>query len=244
MAGPKNSNTILVVEDDEFVQQLLCAVLESAGFSTLRAGSIQALNEQITLSNIDGILLDLGLPDGDGIDVLKQIRADKNMVPIIILTRRAEVETRIAGLEAGADDYVTKPVEPKELLLRIRRLISEPDQHPMDTSATTRIQLGPWILDLSRRTLVHDEQGEFSLTRSEFDLLTAFFKAPDRVLNREQLLNAIERTDTTGYDRTVDVLVSRIRKKLAIQSKRFAAIETVQGIGYKLQQTALEAKSN
>ncbi len=236
MNGHITTTTILVVEDDEFVQQLLCAVLESAGYRTCRAGSMQALKQQLERSPIDAMLLDLGLPDGDGLDALKHLRANKNPLPIVVLTSRTDIDTRIEGLEAGADDYVTKPVEPKELLLRIRRLVST--QHS-NSSEDESINLGNWTLSLSRRSIDHNQKGGFALTRSEFDLLAALFQAPDRVLNREQLLNALDRTDSSGYDRTVDVLISRLRKKLKIGEDRFSAIETVQGIGYKLVRSQL-----
>lgn len=235
-AGPVR---ILVVEDDEFVCGLLCSVLESAGFEPSSADSLEALHSRRVQEHFDAILLDLGLPDGDGLDALKQIRDEGSNVPVVVLTRRTDVEARIAALEIGADDYVQKPVDPRELLLRIQRLVKPVvkqadktgDQQPVNGE---RLQLGEWTLDLGERSLGWSGQEDVPLTRSEFDLLAALFNSPNRVLSREHLLDALERDNDSPYDRTVDVLISRLRKKLMATSGQSSPIQTVQGVGYKL----------
>ncbi len=224
---------ILIVEDDEFVLGLLGAVLDGARFETMGAASIKALHALRASEHFDAILLDLGLPDGDGLDVLRQIRSEGSFVPIIVLTRRTDVDARIKALELGADDYVTKPVDPRELLLRIRRLVSTRAE-PGPKVEIEQLELGKWTLDLGQRTVTHSDRGEVALTRSEFDMLTAMFRAPRRVLSREHLLDALHRNDTGPDDRTVDVLVSRLRRKLGGSSGQFTLIRTVQGVGYKL----------
>ncbi len=233
MKGQAQTAQILVVEDDEFVRGLLCAVLEGAQFKTVGAASIEALNTRLASEHFDALLLDLGLPDGDGLDALRQIRAGGSSVPIVVLTRRSDVDARITALELGADDYVTKPVEPKELLLRIRRLISVDGERGLANTAE-RFSIGDWTLDLAQRTFTHSNRGNVTLTRSEFDLIAAMFRAPNRVLNREYLLDALDRSDAGSYDRTIDVLVSRLRKKLGEPPGDSALIQTVQGVGYKL----------
>ncbi|MEM7504207.1 MAG: response regulator transcription factor [Pseudomonadota bacterium] len=227
-----SSPRVLVVEDDEFVQSLLASLLDNAGFSTLRVGSSRELLTMLRDVVFDLVLLDLGLPDEDGLDALRKLRAQSD-VPVIILTNRKELEDRIAALEIGADDFVTKPIEPKELTLRVGRLIERTG--PAQTRANAhRIEMGPWTLDSAERRLTHREQGEIQLTRSEFNLLESFFRAPNRVQSRELLLESLNRNGADPYDRTVDVLVSRLRKKLNVGSRQSTFIQTVQGIGYRL----------
>ena len=232
---PAESVRILVVEDDEFVRGLLCSVLEGARFDTSDVGSVKALHSRRVEERFDAILLDLGLPDGDGLDALKQIRDEGSNVPVVVLTSRTDVEARIAALELGADDYVQKPVDPRELLLRIQRLTKHsPDDEGQQQKTTEELILGAWTLDLAQRSLLCSGKGDVPLTRSEFDLLAALFSAPNRVLTREHLLDALERDNDSPYDRTVDVLISRLRKKLIATSGQTSPIQTVQGVGYKL----------
>ncbi|MFT7246570.1 MAG: two-component system OmpR family response regulator [Candidatus Azotimanducaceae bacterium] len=227
--------SILVVEDDEFVCGLLCSVLESAGFESSSENSVQGLHSRRVQEHFDAILLDLGLPDGDGLDALRQIRDEGSNVPVVVLTSRTDVEARITALEIGADDYVQKPVDPRELLLRIQRLVKHSPGDGVPNQATTeKLTLGEWTLDLAQRSLLCSGKGDVPLTRSEFDLLAALFSAPNRVLTREHLLDALERDNDSPYDRTVDVLISRLRKKLVATSGQSSPIQTVQGVGYKL----------
>ena len=233
MSSKPEGIRILVVEDDEFVLGLLCAVLDGAEFEAVGAGSIAAMAAAREQASFNILLLDLGLPDGDGLDVLRDIRSSDDPVPVVVLTSRADIDARLTALESGADDYITKPVDPRELLLRIRRLVDH-EQTAGRGESGERFVHGPWTVDIGQRSVSHHERGELTLTRSEFDLLAALFQSPGRVLSRDVLLNALEREDGGPYDRTIDVLVSRLRKKLGESARRSDLIQTVQGVGYKL----------
>jgi len=231
-------NRLLVVEDDEFVQSLLCAYLDKEGYATHRAQSGREMLAALEGDSFDLILLDLGLPDEDGLVLTKIVRS-RSSVPIIVLTTRNAVEDRVSALELGADDYVTKPVEPRELALRIRNLIGRHGASPrLPDPGNVPIVIAEWKLDPDARTLVSARRGEVSLTRSEFDLVSAMFRAPDRVLSRDLLLDAISRGGDSPTDRTIDVLVSRLRKKLEHDPAKPELIITVPGLGYKLDRRA------
>ena len=232
MSGMAARTRILVAEDDEFVQMLLLSVLENAGIYGTGVGTLQGLRQSLVESAFDLVLLDLSLPDGNGLDELERLRAAEEM-PIVVLTQSNAVDDRIRALELGADDYINKPVDPRELILRITRLlkISLP---PQGDAGDPTVTIGPWTLDPGARTLLHTQRGEIVLTRSEFDLLAALFQAPNRVLRRDALLDHLDRFDSGPFDRTVDVLISRLRKKLGESPREPALTHTVPGVGYKL----------
>lgn len=221
-SGPR----ILIVEDDIFVQGLLSAVLENEGFSSCRVGSAGEALAALDRLSILAILLDLGLPDEEGISLLRKLRR-RTSAPVIVVTANEGLDERLTALELGAEDFVVKPVEPKELVLRLRRLV-RPNPGPEDT----QIEHSGWRLDLASRVLKNPEGREISLRRAEFNLLAALFRAPGRVFSRDQLLDAIVNGSETPTDRTVDVLVSRIRKKLGSDGPRL--ITTITGVGYSL----------
>ena len=231
---------ILVVEDDQFIQDLLAAILANEGYDVRVASNGRRMQQECDHRLPDLILLDLGLPDEDGIVLLRKLRM-RSDVPVVILTTRGEIDDRLAALELGADDFVTKPANPKELLLRIRRLL---DRSGRDAREKITIAFGPWNLDAASRSLKHAEAGEVDLTRSEFDLMAAFFRTPDTVMDRSRLLDAISRGDAPPYDRTIDVLVSRLRKKLERDPRRPRAIVTVSGVGYKLSTDGLRGSAD
>lgn len=217
---------ILVVEDDAFVQSLLSAVLENEGFATSRAGSAGETLAEIDHKSPSAILLDLGLPDEEGISLLRKIRARTNS-PVMVVTASESLDERISALELGAEDFVIKPVEPRELVLRLRRLL-----RPVSPDRVLKIEFQGWQLDEQSRTLKSPDGREVALRRAEFNLLTALFKAPRRVFSRDQLLDSISAGADAPTDRTVDVLVSRIRKKLGPDGR--GLIGTVTGVGYTL----------
>ncbi len=225
---------LLIVEDDEFIQGLLCAVLENEGFVIACASNGRELLALIERDHFDLVLLDLGLPDEDGLVLLRQMRT-KSEVPVIILTSRSDVDSRVRALEIGADDFVTKPADPRELKLRITRLLARSGGTSFKTFDNVRkITVGNWILDFDSRDLQRADGHRVELTRSEFDLLAALFKAPDKILSRSILLDAISRGDGSPFDRTIDVLVSRLRKKIEDNPKKPTFIITAPSIGYKL----------
>lgn len=222
------SEKLLIVEDDTFVLGLLGALLESKGYQIVEASSGKEMLAALAQDRFDLILLDLGLPDEDGLVLLRQIRTKSN-IPVIVLTSRFSVEDRVQALEIGADDFITKPADHREIALRISRLLGRIVQFP-----SHQVKVAGCTLDTEART-VTDKTGQMiDLTRSEFDMLSCFFNAPNRVLSREVLLDGISRGDDPPFDRAIDVLISRLRKKIELDPKSPKLIVTVPGVGYRL----------
>lgn len=229
---------LLIVEDDELVQALLAAYLQNDGFKVSLASTGKEMFGVLNGEAVDLILLDLGLPDEDGLTLARQIRA-RSSVPIVVITSRQGRDDRITALELGADDFLTKPFDPQELLLRIHNLI--------DRSGTAGAEQGGrgdrdrpdvlnfegWKMDITAHTLTAPDGDPVSLTRAEFNLLAAMAKVPNRVLSRDHLLDAVSRHDESPSDRMIDVLVSRLRKKIEKDPKNPQLIVTVLGSGYK-----------
>lgn len=225
---------LLIVEDDEFVRQLVAAYLEKDGYRLSVAGSAKAMHDILDRETIDLIVLDLGLPDEDGLTLIRQLRT-RSPVPIIVLTARQARDDKITALEIGADDYVTKPVDPQELMLRIGNLLRRSGTVRMDEVKTHDVfKFGGWTLDVSANALHGPDGTEVVLTRAEFDILTALARAPNRVLSRDFLLDAISRDGDAPSDRVIDVMISRLRKKLGDESRHAHLIQTVMGRGYRL----------
>ena len=226
---------LLIVEDDEFVQQLLAAYLQNEGFKVSLAASGEEMLAILDTEPIHLVILDLGLPDEDGLALARQIRA-RSSLPIIVLTARKQRDDRITALELGADDYMTKPCDPRELALRARNLLSRAKAgtsptEDWQTAHTARFE--DWVVNLTAHTLVAPDGRDVHLTRSEFNLLAALVKAPNRVLTRDHLLDAVSRHGDTPSDRMIDVLVSRLRRKIEGDPKNPKLIVTVVGFGYK-----------
>lgn len=224
---------LLVVEDDEFVQTLLAAYLEKEGFKVMRAMNGREMLCLLSQERIDLILLDLTLPDEDGLTLARQVRA-RSTIPIIVLTARTERHDRLAALEIGADDYMVKPFDPQELCLRVRNLLARAGagDHPttpvLNRGRETIIFDG-FTLDMAGHTLLDKEGEQIQLSPAEFNLLAALAHAPGRVLSRSQLLDAVSRNDEAPSERLIDVLISRLRRKLGQQG----LIVTAPGLGYR-----------
>ncbi len=220
--------TILLVDDEERLLSLLEAYLSQAGFSVATAGNgLQALRIA-QQQPPDLIVLDVMMPEMDGYEFMRQYRRERN-VPIILLTAKVEPEDRIVGLELGADDYLTKPFRPRELLARIRAVLrragsSEP--------AVERLECGDVVVD-PRHHAVQVAGRDIDLTPSEFDLLAALISAPGRVFSRIELLDRIQGVAYEGYERTIDVHVKNLRAKIEAEPRRPRYVETVYGVGYR-----------
>jgi len=181
------------------------------------------------------ILLDLGLPDEDGLTLTRQIRA-RSSIPIIVITARRGREDRLAALELGADDYLTKPFDPEELVLRVHNILSRAQDGGGGGGGRVEanvIESGGWKIDGGARSVTSPGGQDITLTNAEFNLLAALAKAPNRVLSRDHLLDAVSRNDDAPSDRLIDVLISRVRKKIEDEPKKPKIIITVAGSGYK-----------
>jgi two-component system torCAD operon response regulator TorR len=221
---------LLIVEDDEMMQSLLAAYLEKEGYEITAVITGKDMFVALGKRPVDLILLDLTLPDEDGLTLARQIRA-RSSVPIIIMTARKGMEDRLVGLDIGADDFLTKPFDPRELVLRVRNVLKRSGEKGSEKQQI--ISFDGWRLDLSSRTLSAPDDTDVRLTGGEFNLLAALVKAPNRVLSRDYLLDAVARNDEPPSDRMVDVFVSRLRKKISAPHGEQNYIVTVPGHGYK-----------
>jgi two-component system OmpR family response regulator len=185
----------------------------------------------------DVVVLDLMLPDGDGLDICKLLKADPRTagVPVVMLTARGEEFDRVLGLEIGADDYVTKPFNPRELLARIRAVIRRAQSVPQsrDAPAGERLKFGQFIFDADRRELINGQDIATPLSYGEYLLLSAFLHRPNIVLNRDQLLDITRGRAANLFDRSIDNQVSRLRRKIEDDPKEPKIIQTIWGGGYK-----------
>ena len=220
--------TILVVDDEPKIVELARDYLEHAGFAVVSAfdGS-----EALTRARTDApdlIVLDLGLPKLDGLDVARALRRDSN-VPIVILSGRSDESDKLVGLELGADDYVTKPFSPKELVARVRAVLrrSERPATPSDV-----IRAGDVILDVPRMRVRAGDR-DVDLTPTEFQLLAALAREPGRVFTRSQLLDAVHGVAFESYERAIDAHVKNIRRKLESDPRDPQYVQTVHGVGYR-----------
>ena len=226
---------LLIVEDDEFVLSLLGAYLEHNGFRVSLVASGREMLAILGKEAVHLILLDLGLPDEDGLALTRQIRA-RSSVPIIVLTGRQAGEDRLVALELGADDYLTKPCDPREIALRIRNLLSRSAGAGSAAKAAEHrdvVNFDGWSLDLAGHSVTAPNGNDVPLTGAEFNLLAALARAPNRVLTRDYLLDAISQHDEAPTDRTIDVVISRLRKKIERDPGKPNIIVTVRGCGYK-----------
>ncbi len=220
--------TVLVVEDEMKIARLVRDYLHQAGFAVIEASDGSTALSLARAERPDMIVLDLGLPGMDGLDVTRQLRASSS-VPIIMLTARSEETDRIVGLELGADDYVTKPFSPKELVARIRAVLRRADA---TLGGGEIVRAGPVEIDIpKRRVTVADEQ--IDLTGSEFDLLLVLARQPGRIYTRAQLLDAVHGVSFESYERSVDAHIKNIRRKIEPDPKRPSLVLTVYGVGYK-----------
>jgi DNA-binding response OmpR family regulator len=219
------SARVLIIDDDERLNELLRQYLGRFGFSvqavTHPEAGLRALKAQLP----DLVVLDIMLPDMDGLTLCRKVR-ETSRIPIIMLTARGDVTDRIVGLELGADDYLPKPFEPRELVARMQAVLRRgaPDDEEV-------VRVGALEINWSRRSASLNGQA-IALTTAEFELLGLLVRNRGRVLGRDRILDALRGIDAEAYDRSIDVLVSRLRQKLGDDPKRAAFIRTVRGVGY------------
>ncbi|HET8584013.1 MAG TPA: response regulator transcription factor [Jatrophihabitans sp.] len=223
-----------VVEDDPDIRALLVEVLTQAGFSVEATGSGRDALAKVPHVQPDLVTLDLGLPDLDGVEVCRQLRAAGSDAYVIMLTARDEEVDRLIGLEIGADDYLSKPFSPRELRARAMAMLRRPRRvvQPSDHAANL-LRLGTLQVDVDARTVVLDG-AELELTRTEFDLLVTLLSNPRRVWTRETLLNRVWGSDWSRDTHLVEVHIGNLRRKLGDGSRSGRWIRTVRGVGYRL----------
>lgn len=231
-SGPGGRATVMVVDDDADIRSLIVGQLQQENYRLLSAANLGELRRALQDEPIDLIVLDLNLPDGDGLSLCRELRAEGSPVQIIMVTARGSAVDRVLGLELGADDYLTKPFEPRELLVRIRNLLRRAKGEGTRPTAARYAHVGRWRLDLQQRRLVAPDDRLVMLSSAEFRLLSRFIDEPNVVLAREVLLP--ERKATAAFDRSIDLQVSRLRQKLAAIAGGDELILTVRGEGYVL----------
>jgi two-component system OmpR family response regulator len=226
---------ILVVDDDREIRTLLSEYLASNGFRAVEAADGAAMWKALDTARIDLIVLDLMMPGEDGLQLCRTLRARSN-VPVIMLTARGQPIDRIVGLEMGADDYLAKPFEPRELLARIRSVLRRTEALPpkLEASEATRMRFAEWTLDLTARHLINPQGVIVVLSGAEFRLLKVFLEHAKRVLSRDQLLNLTQGRDADPFERSIDLQVSRVRQKLGEDARDPQLIKTVRNEGYVL----------
>ncbi|MFT3965166.1 MAG: response regulator transcription factor [Sphingobium sp.] len=229
--------TVVVVDDDKDIRDLIVTQLTQENYDLHAAASLAELHALLDARPVDLIVLDLNLPDGDGLALCRQLRLEGIATPIIMVTARGSPIDRVLGLELGADDYLTKPFEPRELLVRVRNLLrrARPAGQAVPAEPARFARFGPWRLDLFQRRLIAPDDRLVMLSSAEFRLLSRFVEQPNRVLTREELLP--ERRETVAFDRTIDLQISRLRQKLASIADGENLILTVRNEGYVLATT-------
>lgn len=222
--------TILIVDDEPQIVRLVRDYLERAGFRVqMAAGGKDAL-ALVRAEKPDMVILDLGLPDLDGLDVTREIRKVSN-APIIMLTARSEETDKLVGLELGADDYITKPFSPKELVARVRVLFRRIERY--SEAGAEMIHAANLTFDVPRMQVSADDHRLEELTPTEFELLVEMARHPGRVFSRMQLLNALHGVAFESYERAIDAHIKNIRRKIEINPGAPRYILTVYGVGYK-----------
>jgi two-component system alkaline phosphatase synthesis response regulator PhoP len=220
--------TVLVVEDELKIARLVRDYLHQAGFAVLEAADGRSALAMARAEKPDMIVLDLGLPELDGLDVTRRLRQTSS-VPIIMLTARSEESDRIVGLELGADDYIVKPFSPGELVARIRAVLRRADA---TLGGGEIIKAGPVTIDIPKMQVTVDERS-VDLTPTEFELLVTLARHPGRIYSRSQLLDALHGVSFESYERSVDAHIKNIRRKIEADPRRPELVLTVYGVGYK-----------
>lgn len=231
--GVKTDAHILVVDDDRGIRDLLQEFFHKHGLRVSVAGDAEEMQASMRRAAVDLVILDVMLPGKSGLDICREIRT-WSRVPIIMLTAVTETVDRVVGLEMGADDYVPKPFDPRELLARVRAVLRRPAMAgPSQRQEPQVYKFAGWTLDCARRRLIAPGDVRVELTTAEFNLLQALVKSSQRVLSRDQLMELAGNDNEYGYDRSVDILVSRLRRKMEDDPRSPKLILTVRGGGYQ-----------
>lgn len=233
VAATETEPHVLVVDDDGEIRTLVAKFLRDNGFRVSTARDGREMRDVLAVAAINLVVLDIMLPGTNGLDLARDLRRTSTL-PIVMLTAKGDETDRIVGLEIGADDYLAKPFNPRELLARInavlRRSFGPRESEP--GARSRKYAFEGWTLDTLRRDLINPEGVIIELTSGDYDLLLTLVEAPQRVLTREHLLDAARNRTTTGFDRSIDVQISRLRKKIDEAGGAHSIIKTVRGVGY------------
>jgi len=227
-------SSILIVEDDQVTREKMQAYFETEGYIVSTAATAEESRHILENHQVDIALLDINLPDGDGLSLARNIRA-RSDIGIIFVSGRDDDVDRIIGLEIGADDYVTKPFNPRELLARVKGLLRRTDQTQQQNGDIRKFSI--WRFDTLRRTLQGDGGNLVDMTRAELELLELFTRYPGMTLSRERLMSRVTHRSWSPGDRTIDVLIRRLRQKLESDPAKPEIIKTIHGEGYMFCET-------
>ena len=222
---------ILIVDDDVRLCRALARYLRQEHYEVQTAQSAERMRQLLEAGSPDLVILDLMLPDGDGFSLARELRARYELA-IVMLTGRADTVDKVVGLELGADDYVTKPFDPRELLARVRTVLRRVSDAGKSTSAGSVARFAGWTFDLAAHELTDPEGKPVSLTAHEHKLLAALVERHHQVLTRTAILDLLTQREWTPYDRSVDVLVAKLRKKLGDHRPQPSLIKTIRSVGY------------
>lgn len=223
---------VLVVDDDPAVRRMLVDYLSSHGYEVGEAASGAAMRKELERALPAVVLLDIGLPGEDGLTLARYLR-ERHDVGIIMVTGAGDVVDRVAGLEVGADDYIAKPFDPRELRARLKSVLRRLESKPGKKASTVaKIPVGRCLLDMKSRTLTDPKGREVAITAMEFELLRALIEHPNQVLSRDQLLTMTRNREWEPFDRSIDIRITRLRRKVEDDPAHPRAIKTVRGAGY------------
>lgn len=232
---PVDRPVVLLIDDDAEIRGLFGRYLRTHGFEVIEAPDAMQSRRLVVERRVDLVLLDLGLPDEDGLSVLRHLRGSWQG-PVIVVTGRGDAVERVVGLELGADDYVTKPFDFRELVARIRTVLrrSSVQATGRDGGSPAKLSFAGFVLDPAARTLFAPDGREVNLTSGEFAVLQALVASPRHVLSRDQLMSCVHGRGAGPYDRAIDMQIGRLRRKLADDAAHPALIKSVRGAGYLL----------
>jgi len=245
MNNKKHIDHILVVDDDTEIRELLKIYLEKHQLRTSTAIDGKQMWQVLDKTTIDLIVLDLMLPEESGLSLCRKLCASDKHIPIIMLTALGEETDRIVGLEMGADDYLVKPFNPRELLARINSVLRRVRTFPSNNEQVLSkglLHFANWTLDTVARHLISNDNVIVTLSGGEYRLLEVFLSHPNRVLSRDQLLEILSGKEATLYDRSIDVQVGRLRRRLGDDSREPRLIKTVRSVGYVFTESVKEEK--
>jgi two-component system, OmpR family, response regulator len=225
---------ILIVDDDPAIRDLLRDCLEPEGFQISEAADSAGMNEALASGGVDLVTLDLMLRGENGLALAAGLRA-RHAIPIVMITGKGDMVDRVVGLELGADDYIAKPFHPREVVARIRAVLRRAHPAAAEPAAADRaegVTFNGFALDVGRRELTDPAGAAVALTTAEFNLLEIFSRHPRRVLSRDMIMDLLKGNEWTPFDRSIDALISRLRRKIEADPDNPVLIKTVRGVGY------------